>query len=115
MPGGYSEPPRTLYRGTSANERPRRGYGFSGTIDPALARTLAEARTRPCGGQGIVLEASVPRKAVLLIRKPGDYFMRKPGDYYDEGEVVVNPFRLRKIKVVERLTSDQLSVLQGSS
>jgi hypothetical protein len=46
----------------------------------------------------------VPREAVLLIRKPGDYYIRKPGDYYDEGEVVVDPFRLGRIKVVERLT-----------
>jgi hypothetical protein len=29
--------------------------------------------------------------------------IRQPEDYYDEGEVVVDPFRLGKIRLVERL------------
>jgi hypothetical protein len=35
-----------------------------------------------------------PPEAILLIRQPQDY--------YDEGEVVVDPFRLGQIKLVER-------------
>jgi len=48
-------------------------------------------RGRP---EGVILQTSAPREAVVLIRKPEDY--------YDEGEVVVDPFRLGKVKVVAR-------------
>jgi hypothetical protein len=111
LPGGYSGPPLTVYRGTNNHERRRRVYGFSWTTDVAVARRFAEkwAKPLPAVGtsprdQGVVLQTSVPREAVLLIRKPGDYYIRNPGNYYDEGEVVVDPFRLGRIKVVERLT-----------
>jgi hypothetical protein len=45
--------------------------------------------------EGVILQTLAPPEAILLIRKPEDY--------YDEGEVVVDPFRLGKIKVVECL------------
>jgi hypothetical protein len=115
LPGGYSGPPLTVYRGAGSGERRRRIYGFSWTTDAAVARRFAEhwAKPLPAFGtsrpdQGVVLQTSVPREAVLLIRKPGDYYIRKPGDYYDEGEVVVDPFRLGRIKVVERLTAGNI-------
>jgi hypothetical protein len=103
--GGYSGPPLTVYRGTSNTERRRRLYGFS--IDVAVARRFAEpyAWPPPSVGtsrpdQGVVLQTSAPREAVLLIRKRGDY--------YDEGEVVVDPFRLGRIEVVERLPAGSI-------
>ena len=43
--------------------------------------------------QGMILQTSAPCEAVLLIRKPEDY--------YDEGEVVVDPYRLGRVRVVE--------------
>jgi hypothetical protein len=42
-----------------------------------------------------VLKTVVPPDAVLLTRQPEDY--------YDEGEVVVDPFRLGRVDVVERI------------
>jgi hypothetical protein len=109
LPGDYSGPPLTLYRGTSAQERRRRIYGFSWTTDVAIARKFAE-RCRPMPelfplgsgpweykkwDGGVILKTVAPPEAVLLIRKPEDY--------YDEGEVVVDPFRLSKIELIERL------------
>ena len=45
--------------------------------------------------EGVILKTIAPPEAMLLIRQPEDY--------YDEGEVVVDPFRLGKIRLVERL------------
>jgi hypothetical protein len=43
----------------------------------------------------VILSTVAPPPAVLLIRKPEDF--------YDEGEVVVDPYRLAKVTVVERI------------
>jgi hypothetical protein len=51
--------------------------------------------TQPDLDRGIVLKTTAAPEAVLLIRRPEDY--------YDEGEVVVDPYRLGKIDVVERV------------
>jgi hypothetical protein len=104
MPRDYSGPALTLYRGTHTGERRRRLYQFSWTTDIATARSFAahwsdaadelQARSPPIDAQrGIVLKTVVPPEAVLLTRQPEDY--------YDEGEVVVDPFRLGKVDVVE--------------
>jgi hypothetical protein len=113
MPRGYSGPPLILYRGTTIGERRRRVYGFSWTTEIATARSFAENWTRSAqnlkdmGAEhwtrfalkkddwGIVLKTLAPPEAVLLIRKPEDY--------HDEGEVVVDPYRLGKIDVVGRI------------
>src|SRR5262249_13313425 len=117
MPGDYSGPPLTVYRGTTNREWRRRIYGFSWTTDVAVARKFAEHWTQAAANlaassvytgptdaddQGVVLQTTVPCEAVFLIRKPGDFYIEEPGEYYDEGEVVVDPFRLGRIKVVER-------------
>jgi hypothetical protein len=47
----------------------------------------------------VVLKTLAPRDAILLVRKPGEYY--DEGEY-DEGEVVVDPYRLGKIEVIER-------------
>jgi hypothetical protein len=104
MPRNYSGPPLTLYRGTTARERRNRHYNFSWTTDPALARTFAEnwARPKPAGytghdwgGGGVVLQTVAPAEAILLVRERSDY--------YDENEVVVDPYKLGKVIVRERL------------
>jgi len=77
-------------------------------VDRAIARSFAEhwsgighpdeIRAKEMShswGGGIVLEALAPAEAVLLIREAEDY--------YDEGEVVVDPFKLEKVTVAERL------------
>jgi hypothetical protein len=102
LPGNYAGLPLSLYRGASAGERRRRIYGFSWTTDITIARKFAEHWAQPApiwgaapGDGGVILKAVAPPEAILL--------MRQPQDYYDEGEVVVDPFRLGQIKLVERL------------
>ena len=98
MPCDYSGAPLTLYRGAVGTERRRRLYGFSWTTDLATARKFAEHWAQPgLRSEGIVLLASVSAEAILLVREPEDY--------YDEGEVVVDPFRIGRVEVVERITS----------
>jgi hypothetical protein len=69
LPGGYSGPPLTLYRGASWRERRRRLYGFSWTTDKSVARTFAEhwQRTDKSSGAGLVLKTTAPNDAVLLV------------------------------------------------
>jgi hypothetical protein len=110
MAGSYSGPPLTLYRGAGYHERRRRLYGFSWTTDAVIARKFAEHWAQPVpvieGAdpilgvfEGVVLKTLAPRGAILMVRKPGEYY--DEGEY-DEGEVVVDPFRLGKIEVIER-------------
>jgi hypothetical protein len=98
LPGGYSGPPLTLYRGTHQGERRRRLYGFSWTTDAAIARQFAQPHAENAleGRAGIVLQTLAPPQAILLIRQ-------QEGASYDENEVVVDPYRLAKIVVHERL------------
>jgi hypothetical protein len=61
-----------------------------------LRGTAPTALSRPCPArEGVILQTLAPPEAILLIRPPEDY--------YDEEEVIVDPFRLGKIKVIERL------------
>jgi hypothetical protein len=96
MRSDYTGPSLTLYRGANGGERRRRLYSFSWTTDQATAREFAERHVHPeFQSEGVVLRAVVPAEAILLVRKPEDY--------YDEGEVVVDPFGIGRVKVVERL------------
>lgn len=103
MPGARSGSPLTLYRGASVHERRRRRWGFSWTTDPGIARGFAEwwAQPKPPGYRGdwdqggVVLQTVAPPPAILLVRPPEDW--------YDEGEVVVDPYRLGKVTVHETL------------
>jgi len=98
LPGGYYGPPLMLYRGTGRHERRRRLYGFSWTIELAVARKFAERWATPVPGvvtEGVILQTLAPPEAIMLIRQPEDY--------YDEEEVVADPFLLGKINVIERL------------
>jgi hypothetical protein len=105
LPGGYTGSRLTVYRGASNHERRRRLYGFSWTTEVAVARKFAEHWAKPMPAsytgptsQGVILQTTVPCGAIFLIRKPEDY--------YDEGEVVVDPFRLGRVRLLERLTAD---------
>jgi hypothetical protein len=86
--------PTLLFRGAGANERRRRLYGFSWTTRLEIARNCAEQR-RPIGA--VILETTAPSEAILL--------MREDQGYYDEGEVLVDRFRLGNIRCIERLTN----------
>jgi hypothetical protein len=96
MRSDYTGPALTLYRGTGSNEHRRRLYSFSWATDRAAARKFAEVKVHPeFQLDGVVLQAVVPAEAILLVRKPEDY--------YDEGEVVVDPFGIGRVRVIERL------------
>jgi hypothetical protein len=108
LPGNYQGPPLRLYRGTGSRERQCHRYGFSWTTDVAVARDFAERWARPLRPifpeqlpihGGVILQTVVSPDAVLLIREPEDY--------YDEGEVVVDPYRLGKVEVAERLAFEE--------
>jgi hypothetical protein len=108
MPGDYRGAPIKLYRGAEWRERCRHSYGFSWTRHKAMSRGFAEhwqeasrnlkARGIPQNrfNEGVVLGAVAPAEAILLIRDDEDY--------YDEGEIVVDPFKLPSVTVVERLS-----------
>jgi hypothetical protein len=109
LPCGYSGSPLVLYRGACEGERRRRLYGFSWTTEVGVARkftehwaqaqAMADASLKLDGG--VILKTTAAAEAVLLIREPCDY--------YDEGEVVVDPFRLGRVELVERLRSKEES------
>lgn len=82
-----------LYRGASARERRSRLYGFSWSQDVNIAESFAEAK-RSIGA--VVMETLATPEAVLLIREPEGF--------YDEGEVIVDPYRLGAVRVIGRLT-----------
>lgn len=91
MPPVALTEPLTLYRGTTGQERTRRLYGFSWTTDEEIAARFAEHARRSQSG-GVILKT---------VAAPGTVHLRRePEDYYDEGEVVVDPYRLGRVEVV---------------
>ena len=106
MPG-YSGPTMELYRGTVM--RPGRGRvpGFSWTSRFDIARQFAancyqaaldlreSGHAGPPDFTGVVLRTLAPPETIFLVRETGDGV--------DEGEVMVDPFRLGAITVAERL------------
>lgn len=85
-----------LWRGASATERRNAAYGFSWTTRRTIAMSFAELSARwPSGG--VLLRTLAAPDAVL--------HMRESGRSYDEGEVIVDPYRLSRVVVVERLAS----------
>jgi hypothetical protein len=68
----------------------------SGGVHPikAVARDFAELRRVTSGGSVVLVVA--PPEAILLVRDEEYYF--------DEAEVVVDPFKLGKVTVRERLS-----------
>jgi hypothetical protein len=90
MPRDYQGVALQLYRGTSWQERRKRLYGFSWTRHREVARRFAEPYQQLFGG--VILETVAPPDAVMLVREDDD-----------EGEVVVDPFRLGKVMVIEQL------------
>jgi hypothetical protein len=101
MPG-YGGPPLPLYRGTIEEPGRRRAPGFSWTtsLDAARGfagrhRAVAADGSRPAELDGVVLRTIAPPEAVLLFCDSSNGSAGR--------EVVVDPFRLGEITVVERL------------
>lgn len=99
LPKGYKKS-ITLYRGDNA--RKRRIHGFSWTSNIETARIFAKKNMIPPVGDllphglgGVVLRTVAPACAILLIREHEDY--------YEEDEVVVDPYQLSKVEIIERL------------
>ena len=90
-----------IYRGAGSHERRRHidvARKFAGKeAVPAIKVTSANHTIEAlCPAlEGVILQTLAPPEAILLIRKPEKY--------YDEEEVIVDPFRFGKIKVIERL------------
>jgi hypothetical protein len=108
MYADYTGPPLTLYRGAASSERRRRLYGFSWTTDMATARQFAEhwRSNKLHDGGGVVLQAVVPAKAILLIPPTGiiSTWSESRGDWedgYRESEVIVDPYGIEKVKVID--------------
>src|SRR4051812_11199636 len=97
MPGNYQGPSLTLYRGANWNERRCHRYQFCWSTEIDVARKFAEPWTTTSVG-AVVLRTAAPAQAVLLIRSAEGW--------YDEAEVVVDPFALGVVEVVERLQGD---------
>jgi hypothetical protein len=101
MPPQPGQEALTLYRGTDWRERVKRRYGFSWTKDRDVARRFgahwrdSAKASGDVDSTGVVLQTTAPPEAILLVRDPSP-------DYYDEGEVVVDPFRLNAISVLKR-------------
>jgi hypothetical protein len=91
--------PMTLYRGADARERKRRAYGFSWTRDSAMARRFAEYLPT-VGWETVVLRTVASPDAILHARDDGEPF--------DEKEIIVDPFKLGRIEVVERIEASSI-------
>jgi hypothetical protein len=92
-----SQIPLLIYRGTTFNEHRKHIYGFSWTAqaDVAIARAFAE-ELREFEGGTVVLETIAPARAILQT-------IDGMGTSFDESEVIVDPFKLRSVRVMERL------------
>lgn len=97
MPGGKRRKPVRLYRGAGVLERQRQTYGFAWSTRLEVAIKFAEQRREPLGS--VVLTTIVTPDAILLDRE------RDAKGYYDEGEIVVDPFRLGLVSADFRLES----------
>jgi hypothetical protein len=83
-----------VYRGATFKERKTHAYGFSWTTKVDAARGFAE-RWREFEGGAVVLETTAPAEAILqTIDGTATSF---------ESEVIVDPFKLRSVRVMERL------------
>ena len=93
FPCDYVGAPIQVYRGTNYRKG-RRIHGVSWTRDIEIARDFARRHAIPeLASQGVVLAAVAPPEAVLLIRE-------REG-YYDEGEIVLDPYRIGRVRRIE--------------
>lgn len=82
------------WRGASATERRKAIYGFSWSTERDIARRFALYSRQHVGG-AVLLETRIPADAVLHVRERGTS--------YDEAEIIVDPYRLNRVKLRERI------------
>jgi hypothetical protein len=88
--------PVRLYRGTNRSEFFHRIFGFSWTTDLEIAKNFATSNKLL--GQGVVLETMAP---------PGSIFRVFDNDgFFDENEVLVDPFKLAKVRIIPPSKND---------
>ena len=90
-PGEQVDRPLTLYRGAGYREHARRIYGFSWTRSIDIAKQFASHWNGEDGS--VVLRATVPPAAIL--------HARAKSDHYDEDEVIVDPYKIGRISLVD--------------
>ena len=100
----YCGPSLRLFRGTSADERRRRTYGFSWTSDIAIAETFAQER-RCWNGGSVLLETVAPPEAIICA------IGEASGNLYDESEFAVDRRNLRAVRVLRRYAFEMPSRL----
>lgn len=94
MPPIPLQEPLRLFRGAGALERQRGLYGFSWTTHREIAEQFADQARQGLTGS-VLLETMAP---------PGSVHLRREDEgYYDESEVVVDPYRLGKVRIAARL------------
>lgn len=89
LPRNYNGGSLTIYRGTHMLERRHRLYGFSWTTKREIAEAFAQ------GGPddpGVILETVAVPEAIFV--------KREDDGFYDEGEVIVDPYKLGRVRVV---------------
>jgi hypothetical protein len=104
MAGSYRGPGLTLFRGTVESEARRRLFGFSWSTDQEAATAFAQQHADVNEAlRGNPLFASLAgRRAVILstIAPPESILVRREREgHFDEGEVVVDPYRLGRVCV----------------
>jgi hypothetical protein len=95
LPRQSRQAPLLIYRGATFKERRNHIYGFSWTAQADVARRFAE-KLREFEDGAVVLETVASAQAILQ-RIDGT------GTSFDESEVIVDPFKLRSVRVMERL------------
>lgn len=94
-----------VFRGTQLREHCLSKFGFSWTTDFEIARRFAKSRyysgkDRTTKDDGVILSVLAPIEAILLVRDDPEH--RLDG-YYDEAEVIIDPFKLPEVEIVERI------------
>jgi hypothetical protein len=94
MPPVPLQEPLRLFRGAGALERQRGLYGFSWTTHREIAEQFADQARHGLTGS-VLLET---------MAQPGSVHLRREDEgYYDESEVVVDPYRLGRVRILARL------------
>lgn len=93
MPPVPLQEPLRLFRGAGALERQRRLYGFSWTTRREIAEQFADQARQ--GSTGSVLLETLAQSGSVHLR-------REDEGYYDENEIVIDPYRLGKVRVVAK-------------
>jgi hypothetical protein len=123
LPGNYDGPGLQVYRGTRRREYRARRYNISWTTDLGTAREFARACSdgpvsklghgADPNWEGVILETVAPAEAILHVRGNELTFENGAGEVrFDEGEVIVDPFKLHRVTAIERLPLQDAAIAE---